>query len=267
MNIALDFLTELFEAGLSYSTINTARCALSTLLLPVGNITFGCQAVVIRFMKGVYNLRPPVSRYCATWDVDIVLRYLRTLSPVKDLSFKDLTLKLVMLMALLSAQRAQTLHLLKMKYMSKSRNAFVFLIVDVVKQGRPGYKPPVMEFKAFPPDRRLCIYTVMKEYLLRRKYKLCTEVNLLVSHYGKHKAVCTATISRWIRTVMSRAGVDTDMFKAHSTRAAVASKAKAAHVPIKDIMDKAGWSRESTFAKFYDKKVERDRFAETILKL
>lgn len=267
MNIALDFLTELFEEGLSYSTVNTARCALSSLLLPVDNVTFGCQIVVIRFMKGVFNLRPPVSRYCATWDVDIVLRFLRTLSPVKELSFKDVTLKLVMLMALISAQRVQTLHLLKLKYMSKTRNAFTFLIVDVLKQSRPGYRPPVLEFKAFPPDRRLCTYTVMKEYLLRRKYKKCTETKVLVSYFGKNKAVCTSTISRWIRTVMSRAGIDTDIFKAHSTRAAVACKAKAAHVPVKDIMDKAGWSRESTFAKYYDKKVEKDRFAETILKL
>jgi hypothetical protein len=218
-------------------------------------------------MKGVFNLRPPVSRYCATWDVDIVLKYLRTLSPVKELSFKDLTLKVVMLMALISAQRAQTLHLLKMKYLSKHRNAFVFLLVDVVKQSRPGYKPPVLELKSFPPDRRLCIYTVLKEYLFRKTCKKCTSPKLLVSYQGKHQGISTATISRWIRTVMARAGIDTDMFKAHSTRAAVASKAKAAHIPVKDIMEKAGWSRESTFAKFYDKKVEKDRFVETILKL
>jgi hypothetical protein len=151
--------------------------------------------------------------------------------------------------------------------MKKHRNGYTFLVEDVVKQSRPGYKVPALEFKAYPPDRRLCIYVVLKEYLFRREGKGCTEDKLFVSVCKPFKPVCTVTISRWIRTVMAKAGIDTTIFKAHSTRAAVSSKAKAAHVPVKDIMEKAGWSRQSTFAKFYDKKVEKDKFADTILKL
>ena len=65
-------------------------------------------------MKGVLNMRPARSRYCAIWDADTVLCYLKTLMPVKRLSFKLLTLKLVMLFALLSAQCVQTLHVLSL---------------------------------------------------------------------------------------------------------------------------------------------------------
>ena len=48
--------------------------------------------MVIRFMTGVLNIRP--SRYKPTRDVNQVLTYLRKLSQVKELSLKDLTLKL-----------------------------------------------------------------------------------------------------------------------------------------------------------------------------
>ena len=40
---------------------------------------------------------------------------------------------------------------------------------------------------------------------------------------------------------MAKAGIDTSVYKAHSTRAAV---------------KQAGWSSESTFARFYDKPIQ-----------
>ena len=43
---ALDFLVELFETGIGYSGINTARSALSSVLKPVNGITFGAQESV-----------------------------------------------------------------------------------------------------------------------------------------------------------------------------------------------------------------------------
>jgi hypothetical protein len=48
----------------------------------------------------VYNLRPSEPKYCKTWDVSNVLGYLRKLSPIKFISLKDLTLKLVMLIVM-----------------------------------------------------------------------------------------------------------------------------------------------------------------------
>ena len=76
------------------------------------------------------------------------------------------------------------------------------------------------------------------------------------------------TISRWIRVVMARSGIDVRKFGAHSIRAASTSKAKAMMVPISDIMKTAGWSQENTFAKFYHKEIQLgNSFAEAALKL
>ena len=172
-----------------------------------------------------------------------------------------------MLMALISAQRVQTLHLLSISLMKKLGDRFIFSFASTLKTSRPGIKLPVLEFKSYPVDRKLCIYTVLKEYLSRRKVKGVKSDKLFVSLTGKHLPVSSITISRWIKTVMSLAGIDTDIFKAHSTRSAATSKAKEADVPIEEIMKQAGWSQVSTFATFYDKKVDQGQFARAVLKL
>ena len=71
---------ELFETGVGYRGINTARSALSSALKPVNGITFGAQESVKRFMKGVYEARPSNPRYAVTWEVNKVLNYLKSSS-------------------------------------------------------------------------------------------------------------------------------------------------------------------------------------------
>ena len=66
---------------------------------------------------------------------------------------------------------------------------------------------------------------------------------------------------------MKEAGIDTKLFKPHSTRAASTSAAKLNNVDIDTIMDTAGWSNANTFAKFYDRQISQDGvFAAAVLK-
>ena len=55
-------------------------------------------------MKGIFQEKPPRPKYTKLWDVSIVLSYLQSLSPVDKLSLKELTLKLLVLILLVSAQ-------------------------------------------------------------------------------------------------------------------------------------------------------------------
>ena len=80
--------------------------------------------------------------------------------------------------------------------------------------------------------------------------------NLLFLALNKpHKPVKSVSIARWIKELLTEAGVDTDKFSAHSTRAAASSSAKAAGLSTAEIMKMAGWSRQSTFEKFYHKPI------------
>lgn len=103
LNTVLDFLVSLHEQGLSYTTINTARSALSAIILPTDNVNIGSHPIVSRFMKDIFKNNPPVPRYHTTWDVSPVLSYLSLSKPTQS-SLKTLTLRLAMLIALVSAQ-------------------------------------------------------------------------------------------------------------------------------------------------------------------
>ncbi len=165
--LIVTFLTELYELGLIYSSLNVARSALSSFVVLEGGATVGTHPLVTRFLKGVYTLRPPAPRYSFVWDVKTVFDYLRKLSPAVTLSMKDLTLKLVMLIALVTAQRTQTLHKLRLDCVQLTASTAVFTIMGLVKQSRPGNTGLTVRLKAYPADRRLCVYTYLKHYISR----------------------------------------------------------------------------------------------------
>ena len=259
------FLSALFKKGLQYSAINTARSALSSFLI-CGEKTIGSMRVVSRFMRGVFNLRPALVKKNVTWDVGVVLKKLQSLSPVRMLSLRQLTLKLVMLLALLAGLRGQSLHLIDIRNITVNRNLLKIRFGDILKQTRPGFQQEEISIKAYAPNRGICICVVMLEYLERTKPLRGKETKLLISTLKPHAPVARDTVSRWLRTMMREAGVDTSVFSPHSVRAASVSAAKASQVPISTILDTAGWSNAKTFAKYYNKKIKEFGFAEQIQK-
>ena len=56
----------------------------------------------------------------------------------QDLSLKELTLKLAMLIALTTAQRSQSVHLLDNLGMVQEENKLYFLLNSNIKQSKPG---------------------------------------------------------------------------------------------------------------------------------
>ncbi|ESO96239.1 hypothetical protein LOTGIDRAFT_99953, partial [Lottia gigantea] len=67
------------------------------------------QSLVRRFMKGLYDRKPPRPKYLVTWDVSVLVRYLSTVHPLENLSLKLLIYKCVYLLSLCTSQRCQTL--------------------------------------------------------------------------------------------------------------------------------------------------------------
>ena len=68
--------------------------------------------------------------------------------------------------------------------------------------------------------------------------------------------------------VLNLSGIDTKTCTGHSARTALSSKAKEAGVPTEEISKCGFWSKESTFEKFYHKRIniEDPHFQLSILK-
>ena len=88
---------------------------------------------------------------------------------------------------------------------------------------------------------------------------------LFISFWKPHKPVSSPSIDRWMKELLKEAGVDTKVFKAHLTRAASTSTEIAQGVSMADIMNMAGWSRQSTFERFYYKSIQNDNYARAVL--
>ena len=63
-----------------------------------------------------------------------------------------LTLKLVTLMPLLSAQQGQTIHYLSLEDMVASETSVTFVVSKPLKQSKSGSKPTVVGFVAYPDN-------------------------------------------------------------------------------------------------------------------
>ena len=113
LRAVLSFLHSLFKNGLSYSALNTARSAVSNIdmndSVSPNHTPVGKHFLVCRYLKGVFNKLKPVPKYNNIWPVDTVLDFLSLFWPLDQISLKELTLKLVMLIALTTGQRCQTL--------------------------------------------------------------------------------------------------------------------------------------------------------------
>ena len=255
MNEVANFLSECFADGRSYSTINTYRSALSSTLSSVNNTAVGSHPLITRLLKGIYNLRTPVPRYSTTWDVTKVACYLRTIFPLDQVSLKNLTLKTVILCALASTQREQTLCALGLNYLTKSQHCLNFVVAERLKTSKPG-KSLEVKFECLPSEPSICVKCTLTEYISRPKVlrgsnpELFTS-KLFVSYIKPYKPVSTDTLARWIKSVLTNSSRDTSNFKAHSVRSASTSHALASGVPIEGILRTADWTNERTFRKYY----------------
>ena len=251
---ACKFLRLLAEKGLGYATVNTARSALSAILCTFDGVTFGNHSIVCRLLKGIYEKNPPKPRYQEFWNVNAVFQLFLSWGNNAQLSLKLLSLKLAMLLLLVTSQRGQTIVNLCIDNMSISDD-IVFQMKKLMKHNRVGDPLDSLILRPYITCKRLCVVRTVKMYLKKTQF-IRSYSTLLLSFVKPHKPISRDTLSRWTLTVMNMAGLDTTKYKSHSTRGASTSAAKRLGVPINIIMQQASWRSVSSFANYYDKRIE-----------
>ena len=73
------FLADLYKEGKQYSTINSHRSSISGSHCHIEGVPVGKHPIVIRFMQGIFNSRPPMPRYSFVWDIEVVLSHIRNI--------------------------------------------------------------------------------------------------------------------------------------------------------------------------------------------
>ena len=109
------------------------RLAISSNHETVDGFVIGKHHRMAKFMKGVFSLRPPDPKYFVTWDVRQVLDFLKSWLPEESLSLKQLTLKLVMLAALIIAARSSSVNKLNLCFRYFKPDGVLFKIPGLTK--------------------------------------------------------------------------------------------------------------------------------------
>ena len=143
-------------------------------------------------------------------------------------------------------------------------NRVLFHLTGITKTQRVGSPPKERFFGAFS-DKWFCVVDCLKCYeeTTAKHRDPQSEVQPLFLSYIR--PVTSQHIAHWIKHILSEAGVDTRVFKAHSVHGASLSAAKSKGVSIPDILEMADRSRDTTFRKFYYRTTTSNHYTQNLL--
>ena len=125
-----------------------------------------------------------------------------------------------------------------------------------------------MQLPFFKNHPRICVASALNKYLNYTKNIRGNTTDLFIALKSPFKAVCTQTISRWLKETLKKSGIDTTTFTGHSTRHASTSCANSKGIDIDTIRSTATWSEGSQiFARYYNRPIQskESEFAQAVL--
>jgi len=130
VNQVLIFLAQELQEADSYSALNTSRSAISL----ISDNGIGNHPIIKRFCKGASNLKPQKPKYDFIWDPAPVISALASIYPYDPLPLEVITKKLILLLALGSGQRVQTLTAIKIPHISISKDRLIITVSELRAQ-------------------------------------------------------------------------------------------------------------------------------------
>ena len=124
-----------------------------------------------------------------------------------------------------------------------------------------GETPPPLKVYIFEEDTKLCLVATLEEYIKRANiWHGKNKSQVLLSFVKPPNPAFSSTISGEadigrVRQYLGEAGIDTEIFKGHSTRSASKLKARLEGLSVADILERGCWGNASTWKRFYNRKV------------
>lgn len=183
------FLMDEFKAGREYRSMNCYHLARSSTHLPIQGFAVGIVSVAKRCLQ-------PDS--LALWDVDKVLSFLRQLGANAQLSLKELTMKLIMLLALVLAHHSLDLTRLSVVGISELPEAISVRLIGLAKQSHLGHAGQSSVIVAsFRADPYLCPVACLRLHFSDKGLRVHNRQQLLIAMVKPHKPVLSCTTARW----------------------------------------------------------------------
>ena len=285
-----EFFTWLFETRkASVRTIRGYRSALGAKLRHSSGFDPGQDEVLSQLMRSFLHERPIKARTLIKWDVGLVLRYLKTgkLSATATLSPRDLTLKLVFLLALATGKRRSELHALD-RVVGKVKNNWEAIVLRPRPEflGKTHFAtggagtfseivlPSIEKAPGFViADLCLCPVRTLRIYLKESDKYRCDGQERLIISYMKNKLddIKKQTVSNYLKLLVQQAYADSAKdpsvcqdfsMKSHDLRGIAASLKASKNATMGEILASGVWASASTFLTHYVKHFSRDELSD-----
>lgn len=116
----------------------------------------------------------------------------------------------------------------------------IFCVRNLVKQSRKSNHLKPVIVLAFS-DTMLCVVSCLKVYILKtEQFRSIENRKLFLTTQKPHREASKDSISRWIRTLSSKAGIDTSKFSGHSTNAVVSAAKRPVGLSVDNILAHVG---------------------------
>ena len=237
----------MFEKGHAYSTINSAKCAIATIIHIPPYESLNKYPLINKYLTGIFNLRPYI---------DILFRYFEQQEDNCLLSHVMSTQKLIILLLLLGAHKLSTIKLFRINMVLNDLSV-PLISTEVLKYSRKDKPLDKFEYRA-DEDKTLCVIECLKEYISRRnKHEWLTTDQLIITLRKPFKGASIHTMSRWIKDIL----IVNDIvnLSPHSVRAASSSRAKCIDVNIDEIIRRDCWKNRKTYLNTMTKKWQNTR--------
>ena len=223
--VVVKYIRHLYESGKKYSTVNYHRSAVSKFHVGVQGVPMGEHPLVSQAVKSVFRLRPPLPQYQSTFDIVPVLAYVQSL-PTASLSLKLLSFKTLFLTTYSSISRMSSMARLGSS-LEVTRDSVVLKLVLLEKQAREGRVrgflqiPKFLEDPELRPVRALTTYfnKVTSQLFVSKLLTVSLQVSSIrqdqesffVALVKPHASITSQTLARWMKCLLSSAGVDTSV--------------------------------------------------------
>ena len=268
LNNILSFLSNCFDDGLQYRSINVMRSTLSSTHPKIDGYAVGQHPYVLNVMKGILNNRPPKPQYSYTWDVRQVTKYMKQMGSNASLSLKQISLKLATLLALTCPKRVSSLAKLDINHYRLTPEGAIFTLTTPTKTSRPNETVTAF-FSSFTKDITLCPVECLKTYIsatkdLRRLSGKEPSI-LFISHIKPNRAVTTTTACCSLDSVLFGPSGSryVGLQVTFRSRRCHVSSSQSFRAVARNFM--ADWSNPSTFQQFYYRPIFSASFGLAVL--
>jgi hypothetical protein len=229
----LDYLTHLYDRGLSWSSIGIHRSTISMTMAPIDSVRVGDHPLIKRLMSGVFNERPSRRAAPALWDPLKVLSVFQHW-PV-SLPLSSLMRKGAFLMAIATAKRPSELVALLCNdnHFRWEGENLCFVLSRLTKTDRPGHLAPPFYGKSWKEDLSVCPAETVRLIFLERDRLRLQHNAIFFSWTFPHKPLDAAAFERCIQFCLVKAGIQATP---GSTRSVATSAALAGSASLGDVL-------------------------------